>query len=62
MYQCESCAGTTALKEFLDQELNKHEDHEKLNYCQWDTTDQAILTNLVPMSSSRIGSKLKNED
>ena len=29
---------------FLDQEVNKHEDDEKFNYCQWDTTDQAIMT------------------
>ena len=33
-----------ALKKLLDQELNKHEDDEKCNYCQWETTDQAILT------------------
>ena len=44
MYQCESCSGTATLKEFLDQEINKHEDDEKLNYCQWDTTNHAILT------------------
>ena len=36
--------GTATLKEFLDQELNEHEDDEKFNYCQWDTTDRAILT------------------
>ena len=29
---------------FLDQEVNKHENDEKFNYCQWDTTDQAIMT------------------
>ena len=40
----ESCPGTAALKEFLDQEINEHGDDEKLNYCQWDTTNQAILT------------------
>ena len=44
MHQCESCPGTAALKEFLDQEINEHGDDEKLNYCQWDTTNQAILT------------------
>ena len=32
-----------ALKKLLDQELNKHEDDEKCNYCQLETTDQAIL-------------------
>ena len=44
MHWCESCPGTATLKEFLDQELNEHEDDEKFNYCQWDTTDRAILT------------------
>ena len=36
--------GTATLKEILDQELNEHQDNEKFNYCQWDTTDRAILT------------------
>ena len=44
MHWCESCPGTVALKEFLDQEFNEHEDDEKFNYYQWDTTDRAILT------------------
>ena len=44
MYWCESSPGTTTLKEFLDEELNKREDDRKFNYCQWDTMDQAILT------------------
>ena len=39
MHWCESCHGT----EFLDQELNEHEDDEKLNYYQWDTADQSLL-------------------
>ena len=26
MYRCKSCPGTATLKEFLDQELNEHED------------------------------------
>ena len=43
MHRCESCPGTATLKEFLDQELNEHED-EKFNYCQWDTTDRAKFT------------------
>ena len=43
MHQCESCPDTAPLKEFLDQGLNEHEDDEKFNYCQWDTTDRAIL-------------------
>ena len=37
-----SCNAT--LKEFLDQELNERENNENFNYCQWDTTDRAILT------------------
>ena len=41
MHWCESCPGTATLKEFLDQELNEHEDDE------WYTTDQAILTTLT---------------
>ena len=44
MHWWEPFPGTPALKEFLDQELNEHEDDEKFNYCQWDTTDQGILT------------------
>ena len=40
----ESSLGAATLKEFLDQELNEHEDDEKFNYCQWDTTDCTILT------------------
>ena len=34
MHRCESCPGTATLKEFLDQELNEHEDDEKFDYCQ----------------------------
>ena len=44
MHRCKSCPASPTLKEFLDQELNEHEDDEKFNYCQWDTTDQSILT------------------
>ena len=44
MHQCESYLCTATLNYFLDQELNEHEDDEKFNYCQWDTTDRAILT------------------
>ena len=47
MHLCESSPGTATLKEFLDQELNEHEDDEKFNYCQWDTTDRATLTNFT---------------
>ena len=43
MHWCESCLDTATLKEFLDQELNEHEDDQKFNYCQWNTTDHAIL-------------------
>ena len=39
MHWSESCSGTATLKEFLDQELNEHENDEKFNYCQLDTTD-----------------------
>ena len=44
MHWCECYSGTATLKEFLNQELNEHEVDEKFNYCQWDTTDQGILT------------------
>ena len=44
MHRCESCPGTVALKEFLDQEFNEHEGDDKFNYCQWDTTDRTLLT------------------
>ena len=44
MHRCESCPGTVALKEFLDQEFNEHEGDDKFSYCQWDTTDRALLT------------------
>ena len=44
MHRCDSCSGTVTLEEFLGQELSKHEDDEKFNYCQWDTTDRATLT------------------
>ena len=44
MHQCASCPGIATLTEFLDQELKEHGDDEKFNYCQWHTTDQAILT------------------
>ena len=39
MHQCKSCPGTATRKEFLDQELNEHEDDEKCNYCHWNTAD-----------------------
>ena len=47
MHRCESCPGTAALKEFLDQEFNKHEGDEEFYYCQWDTTDRATLTTIT---------------
>ena len=40
----EFCPGTATLKEFVNQELNGHEDDEKFNYCQWKTMDRVILT------------------
>ena len=43
MHQCESCPGNVTLKGYFVQEHNKHEDDENVNYCQWDTTDQAML-------------------
>ena len=39
MHRCESCPGT-ATQKFLEE----HEDGEKFNYYQWDTTDRAIFT------------------
>ena len=48
MHRCESCPGTATLKEFFDQELNKHdEDDQRFNYSQRDTTDLAILINFT---------------
>ena len=47
MHWCESCSGTATLKKFLDQELKEHEDDQKFNDCQWNTTDQAILTTIT---------------
>ena len=43
MHRFNSCPGTASLEEFLDQELNEHEDDHKFNYCQCGTTDRAIL-------------------
>ena len=47
MDQCESCPGTATLKEFLNQELNEHEDDEEFNESQGDTTDRATLTTIT---------------
>ena len=47
LHQCESCPATATLKNFLDQELNEHEDDKKFNYRQRETTNQAILTNFT---------------
>ena len=47
MDQCQSCPGTETLKEFLDQELNEHEDDEEFNESPWDTTDRASLTTIT---------------
>ena len=44
VHRCESCPGTAILKEFLDQELNEHEDDEEFNYGQWDTRDWETCT------------------
>ena len=43
MHRCETYPGIATLKELLDQEFNEHEDNEKINYCQWDTTGRSIL-------------------
>ena len=47
MHWCESCPGTAALKEFLDQKLNEHEDKEEFNYCQWGTTSWATMATIT---------------
>ena len=47
MHWCESCPVSATLKEFLDQRLNKYEGDEKFNYCQWNITDQVILTTIT---------------
>ena len=52
MHQCESCPGTATLKEFLDQKLNKHEDDDKFNYCQWDTTIEHYWQPLQPLTKN----------
>ena len=44
LHWCGSCPGNATPKEFLDQELNKHEDDDKFNYCQRDTADRATFT------------------
>ena len=44
MHRYECCRGTATLKDFLDQELIKHEDDQKFNYCKWDSTNRALLT------------------
>ena len=43
MHRCEFCFDTATMEEFIDHELNKREDDEEFNYCQWDTTDRATL-------------------
>ena len=47
MHWCESCPGTAALKEFLDQKLNEHEDKEEFNYCQRGTTSWATMATIT---------------
>ena len=47
MHRCESCPGTATLKEFLDLELNKHEDDEEFDCCKWNTADRATLTTIT---------------
>ena len=49
LHRCKSCPVTPTLKECLDQGLNEHEDDEKFNYCQWDTTERAILTTFTAL-------------
>ena len=47
IHRCESCPGSTALKEFLDNELNEHDADDEIQYCQWSTTDRATLTTVI---------------
>ena len=44
IHRCESCSDTATMEEFIDHELNEHEDDEEFNYCQWDNTNRATLT------------------
>ena len=44
LHWCESCPSIATLKYFFYQDFNEYEEDEKFNYCQWDTTDWAILT------------------
>ena len=46
-HRWESCPGFAIVKEFLDYELNEHEDDEEFNCCQWDTMDWATLTTIT---------------
>ena len=47
MHHCELCPGTAALKSFLDEQLDEVDMDEEFHYCQWDTTDRAMLTTLT---------------
>ena len=52
MHRCESCPSTATLTEFPDQNLSEHEEDEKFNYYQWETTDRAILTTFKPLTKN----------
>ena len=52
-HHCESCLDTGILKEFLDQELNEHEDEVKFNYFEWDTTHQETLATITANTAQK---------
>ena len=54
MHRCESCPGTATLHEFLDQELNQHEDDGKLNYCQRTLQIEQYWQPLQPLTKNKM--------
>ena len=59
MHRSESRPGTATLKEFLDEELNEHEDDEKFNYGRWNTTVRHSYIAKLKITSSWYKTKSK---
>ena len=47
MHRCESGPGSAALKKFQDDELSHLDMDSEFHYCQWQTTDHAVLATLT---------------
>ena len=47
MHRFESCLVSAALKKFLDDELSHLDMDSEFHYCQWQTTDHAVLATLT---------------